>query len=903
MFIAILTLLSALSISGVAIFYSVIGLATIFPGAFWPVVIMGSVLEVGKLVTASWLYRNWRHTRWLLRTYLTTAVIVLICITSMGIFGFLSKAHLEQNLAEDTVTQRIEIINSKILSEETYIKRQKDTIVRLESTLNRTTDSNTGALEIEIQSLKDAEDKFKTLLAVETNNVKDLNDQLKTTLKDLNDRLRTLDKDVSDVLTSNKSFFNEEKAAADLKASQKQEREQIANKIAETEKTIAIKIAEAQARIQVLKDDYAKDTSKIQERIDSLRKSNVADNSGVNNDIVKAEQNIIDAQNRIDGYIVEREPLQSSMLKLEAEVGPVKYIAALAVDFGITDKVDTSEAVRWVILIIICVFDPLAVLLLIAANQSFLRRFPVKAPKPQEVIDLEKPDDEDVTLKWNEMMDKANEAARMEQATETLKQWKDKLEAFNQKVPQPESKDVEIVQQEQDETVPFIDLKGQKKTEDEEIVVDNTKDGFDPAEVEGFEEFNKNYEQPKVDKEKQLEEFKKREEEEKAELERIAEEAKKEEATATVEEALKMTEAESVETPIKEERIKPDLTEVIEPETSVQPKPKMAMLGQRIVDKKGKVVEPPKPQEPELPNPAEITDESRKQMLDVFHNQHGKFEDITNEELKMERDESNRAQYLADVGLTREEAEAQQAITESRMAFFTDMIDDILRGDTTFENVPEENRKIIAQIMDPELPNPPVITKGSALKEKRPEGIEDMSAEGLKEKFMIQPDIEDRPMTDEELDKLLEGFEEDNQPKPGQKTRMVIRNGQRIFVPVEDSQENYVQNEEQSDQTLWAKSKELDIPEPEKNEIILPDLPNSVEEVPEIAESISIEQNSAADKFEKYKKRLTSEEHYHQRIEDRINDLITKLENKEIKLSDLSEEDRNVIIGILNQEG
>ena len=73
--------------------------------------------------------------------------------------------------------------------------------------------------------------------------------------------------------------------------------------------------------------------------------------------------------------------------------------------------------------------------------------------------------------------------------------------------------------------------------------------------------------------------------------------------------------------------------------------------------------------------------------------------------------------------------------------------------------------------------------------------------------------------------------------------------------------------------------------------------------MPEIAESISIEQNISADKFEKYKKRLTSEEHYHQRIEDRINDLITKLENKEIKLSDLSEEDRNVIIGILNQEG
>ena len=689
MFIAILTLLSALSISGVAIFYSVIGLATIFPGAFWPVVIMGSVLEIGKLVTASWLYRNWRYTRWLLKTYLTIAVIVLICITSMGIFGFLSKAHLEQNLAEDTVTQRIEIINSKILSEETYIERQKDTIVRLESTLDRTTTSNTGALDIEIQSLKDAEDKFKTLLAVETNTVKDLNDQLKTTLKDLNDRLRTLDKDVSDVLTSNKSFFNEEKAAADLKASQKEEREQIANKIAEAEKTIAIKIAEAQERIQILKDDYAKDTEKLQARIDSLRKNNVADNSGVNADIEKAEQNIIDAQNRIDGYIVEREPLQSSMLKLEAEVGPVKYIAALAVDFGITDKVDTSEAVRWVILIIICVFDPLAVLLLIAANQSFIRRFPPEPPKPQEIVDLEKPDDEGVDLKWNAMMDKSAAAERMEQATEQLREWKDKLDAFNDKIEKPETKPVEIIQEE-DTTIPHIDLKGQKKTEEKEIVVDNMTDGFDPAEVEGFEEFNKKPEPT----DEQIERFKQREKEEQEALEEVARKAREEqeEVTATVEEVLKMPEAESVNTPIQEERIKPDLTEVIEPETTIE-EPKNVVKNAKPL-----VMRTHKPKEDTPPKPI-LSNWQRAELLDKFHKEHGNFEDV----------------------------------------------------------------------------------------------------------------------------------------------------------------DEYVQNEEQNDNTLWQQ-------------------------------------------VNKSKKRLTSEEEYHQRIEARIDDLITKIENKEIELSDLSDEDQKVILDILNQK-
>ena len=478
----ILTLLSALSISGVAIFYSVIGLATIFPGAFWPVVIMGSVLEVGKLITASWVYRNWKFTPWLLKSYLVIAVIILSFITSMGIFGFLSKAHLEQNLAEDTVTQRIEIINSKIQQEEIYIDRQKNVIERAEKDLNRTSSSNTEALDIEVQSLKDAEKRFQTLLAVETN-----------IIKELNARMTQLDKDVSDVLTANKQFFNEERAAAELKASQKDERASIEDKI-----------AQAQARIDSLKQDYIKDTAVIQNRIDNLRMGGVEDKSGVTAQITVAEDNIFAAQNRIDGYIVEREPLQSKILKLEAEVGPIKYIAALATDWGIADEVNTSAAVRWVILIIIVVFDPLAVLLLIAANQSLVKRFPVKAPKPQEIVDLEKPDDEDITLKWNEMIDKAKEEAAKENAERQLKEWKSKLDVFNAKVPKPENKPVEIIQ-EDDSTIPHVELKGAIES----------KDGFDPAEVEGFEEFNKKYEETKIDKHKQLEEFKKREEEEK----------------------------------------------------------------------------------------------------------------------------------------------------------------------------------------------------------------------------------------------------------------------------------------------------------------------------------------------------------------------------------------------------
>jgi len=916
MFIAILTLLSALSISGVAIFYSVIGLATIFPGAFVPVVIMGGVLEVGKLITASWLYRNWKFTPFMLKTYLTTAVIILSLITSMGIFGFLSKAHLEQNLASDTLIQRIQILEDKIESEKMSIERQTLVINRAEKAINRDTGTASGDIEVQQSIIADANEKLKTLLAVETNTIRDLNDRLNTTVKDLNDRLKTLDKNVSDVLTSNKSFFNEEKAAADLKASQKEEREQIAVKVAEAEQTIAIKIAEAEKRIAELKADHKAEIAKAQEIIANMRTGSQDNKGQFTKEIENAEKKIFDSQGKIDLYIVEKQPLEKEMLTLEAEIGPVKYIAALAVDWGITDNVETSKAVRWVILLLIVVFDPLAVLLLIAANQSLMRRFPVKAPKPDEVIDLEKPDEEDVTLKWNEMMAKTEEAIKREQAEKRLKDWQDKLETFNEKVPQPEDKPVEIIQ-EDDGVIPHIDLVGQKKTEDKEIDAQKdiddaeqfgyrppeTKDGFDPDEVM-FD-----LTEPAVDKDKQLAEFKKREGEEKAELERIAREAAEEdepkrdfqEEQAKEDELTRLSVAQSKAN--KEERIKPDLTEVIEPEPEVK---EPEAPKDEVKNAKPLVMRTIKPQEdtppkPTLPDPAEMTDFERRGLLNKFHQEHGKFEDISLEELKMERDQSNRAQYLADVSLTKEEANAQPAITESRMAFFEDMIDDILRGDTTFENVPEENRKIIAQIMDPEMPNPPVITKGSALKDQRPEGMEEMSAEGLKEKFMIQPDIEDRPMTDEELDKLLDGFDDGGQTVTG-KRRMIIKDGKRIFIPVEEKTD-YVQNEEQSDQTLWQKSKELDIPEPDKNEIILPDLPNTTEDIPEIAESIAVEQSIPQAKFENYKKRITTEEDYHQRVEARINDLITKLDSKEIKLSDLSKEDQQVIIDILNQNG
>ena len=125
MFLAILTLITALSISAVAIYYSVAGLVAIFAAAAIPIMIMGGTLEIGKLVTAVWLHRYWSKATWWLKTYLSIAVVILMFITSMGIFGFLSKAHIEQTSASIESTEKIERL-------ETDIKRQELIITKAE---------------------------------------------------------------------------------------------------------------------------------------------------------------------------------------------------------------------------------------------------------------------------------------------------------------------------------------------------------------------------------------------------------------------------------------------------------------------------------------------------------------------------------------------------------------------------------------------------------------------------------------------------------------------------------------------------------------------------------------------------------------------------------------------------
>ena len=165
-----ITFLTALAISGMAAYYSVIGLGAIFVGAFWPVVFMGSLLEVGKLVSASWLYRNWKTAPMLLKTYLTFAVLVLMLITSMGIFGFLAKAHIDSTLDSGANTVELKTLN----------QQQKIAEDRLNYLLARAKDPSTASnrLDNQIQStqkeLTDINKKRLPLLREENKLVADI---------------------------------------------------------------------------------------------------------------------------------------------------------------------------------------------------------------------------------------------------------------------------------------------------------------------------------------------------------------------------------------------------------------------------------------------------------------------------------------------------------------------------------------------------------------------------------------------------------------------------------------------------------------------------------------------------------------------------------------------------------
>jgi hypothetical protein len=143
---------TAIALSGIAAYYSVIGLAQIFPGSFWPIILMGSILEIAKLVTVSWLYNNWNNTIRVMRYYFLSAIVLLMVITSMGIFGYLSKAHLDSNVILGANSVQLKTL-------ETQEKIAKD---RLTYLLQRAGDPATASNKIDRQ-IQDTQVELKRI--------------------------------------------------------------------------------------------------------------------------------------------------------------------------------------------------------------------------------------------------------------------------------------------------------------------------------------------------------------------------------------------------------------------------------------------------------------------------------------------------------------------------------------------------------------------------------------------------------------------------------------------------------------------------------------------------------------------------------------------------------------------
>ena len=556
MFMAILTMITALAISAVAIYYSVAGLVAIFAAAAVPIMIMGGTLEVAKLVTAVWLHRYWKQAAWWLKYYLATAVLVLMFITSMGIFGFLSKAHIEQTSAGEESVAQVQQIESEVSRLNAIIVRADEKIKKLES-------SGTGA-DANIQSQIDKEqeridkafDRIKPAIeqqnkiitdarGTDANRTKPYEDQLtsitaeilrlETSAKEYESKIENLDSDSSGVepllaqiaaleeeiirvtnqlqskengqvragqaiigVTSDGLFGGNTRTALakwvqgqrdritqiqgevaqvrkDATSTVDAERTRLAGvvkdirtvqipalkerelvmlgKIDEVRQTESPVIQTARDEIQRLRESAEDQVANSQALIERLRSQLAQTDKAVEIDAAVDDQllKIKVAEAELETLTEKKYKLEGEYRMLEAEVGPIKYIAEFI--YGETaDNTMLEEAVRWVILIIIFVFDPLAVLLLIASQYTFdfvrrnkddngerLRRYEQARaqrivdnvppdndiPTPPEEEEVEEPKFEDVdqeTLdkeendldKWNDWVETANKEAEKE---------------------------------------------------------------------------------------------------------------------------------------------------------------------------------------------------------------------------------------------------------------------------------------------------------------------------------------------------------------------------------------------------------------------------------------------------------------------------------------------------------
>jgi hypothetical protein len=381
MLLGILTLITALSISAVAIYYSVAGLVAIFAAAAVPIMIMGGVLEVSKLVTAVWLHRYWKQATWWLKTYLSTAVIVLMLITSMGIFGFLSKAHIEQTAQSTDNLARVETIQNEIDRNLGIVGRAENRIRQLETSgtgsdtnIQNQIDREQERIDKAFERIQPAIDEQNAIIAGVTKLFQDELDKIDADLETLQGYIDNGETKKAQQMigASADGIFGKKTAEkiGDWQDEKAAERAEWLTKIQDAANSPTVKAARDE--IQRLRKSAEDQVANSQALIERLRTqlANADNAEAIQKSIDEQNERVRSASSEIDRLTEEKIQLESEYRKLEAEVGPIKYIAEFI--YGETaDNNMLEEAVRWVIITIIFVFDPLAVLLLIASQYTF----------------------------------------------------------------------------------------------------------------------------------------------------------------------------------------------------------------------------------------------------------------------------------------------------------------------------------------------------------------------------------------------------------------------------------------------------------------------------------------------------------------------------------------------------
>jgi len=381
MLLGILTLITALSISAVAIYYSVAGLVAIFAAAALPIMIMGGVLEVSKLVTAVWLHRYWKQATWWLKAYLSTAVLVLMLITSMGIFGFLSKAHIEQTAQSTDNLARVETIQSEIDRQLGIISRAETRIQTLENSTSDNSEEVQAQIDKEQERIDNAYTRIQPAIQEQNEIIAGVTQLFQQELDRIDNELATLQGyiDVGEIRkaqgmvgTATDGAYGPKTAAAFTawQDAKREERNEWLQKIQNAANSPTVVAARDEiARLRNKAEQQIADSNTLINRLrDQLGNSDNADE--IQKAVDEQNERIRSASLEVESLTEEKIQLESEYRKLEAEVGPIKYIAEFI--YGETaDNNMLEEAVRWVIITIIFVFDPLAVLLLIASQYTF----------------------------------------------------------------------------------------------------------------------------------------------------------------------------------------------------------------------------------------------------------------------------------------------------------------------------------------------------------------------------------------------------------------------------------------------------------------------------------------------------------------------------------------------------